>query len=66
MTQRKPVRFIFTIPQGKEDKWRLYRKILSEFNLEPTERIWGMVESDIDKFMEVAELVIKNKGDREE
>ncbi len=65
MTQKqKAVKFIFQVPRGKEDKWRLYRKVLLEFQKEPSSRLWMLIEEDLDRFMEVAELVIRKQENR--
>jgi hypothetical protein len=64
--QKRPVKFLFQIPRGKEDRWKFYREILAEFNIEPTARIWNLIEDDIDKLFTVVEIIQKEKVKKDE
>jgi hypothetical protein len=61
----KSKKFIFTVPREKEGEWLFYRKILAEFNIQATERIWDLIEQDIDHFIEIAKLTLEGEKKNE-
>lgn len=64
MTEKtKRLRFLLYIPKGREKEFELYKKIVHEMGLTVNERIWYMIDSDMNVVISVIN-VIKEKEEK--
>lgn len=62
--KRKEERFLIYVPKGKESEFRLYKKVLHEMGLTVNDRIFKMINDDMQIIISVVST-IKEKGDKE-
>jgi hypothetical protein len=66
MTQkRKGDKFLLYIPKGKEKEFELYKKVVRELGLTVNERIWSMIDSDMQTVITVIESIMKKEKKKE-
>lgn len=62
MTEKqKRDKFLLYIPKGKEKEFELYKKVVRELGLTVNERIWSMIDSDMQTVIMVIESIIKKE-----
>jgi hypothetical protein len=59
--KRKAVKFLLYIPKGKEKEFELYKKVVRELGFSANERIWAMIDSDMQTVITVIESVMKKE-----
>jgi len=62
MTEKKNAdKFLLYVPKGKEKEFELYKKVVRELGLTVNERIWSMIDSDMEIVMTVIKTMTKVK-----
>lgn len=59
--KRKADKFLLYIPKGKEKEFELYKRIVRELGFSVNERIWVMIDSDMQTVITVVESIMKKE-----
>jgi hypothetical protein len=66
MTEKKKgEKFLLYVPKGKEKEFELYKKVVRELGLTVNERIWSMIDSDMQTVITVIESIMKKEKKKE-
>ncbi|MCJ7630835.1 hypothetical protein MUP77_00305 [Candidatus Bathyarchaeota archaeon] len=66
MTEKeKQDRFLLYIPKGKEKEFELYKKVVRKLGLTVNERVFSMIQSDMETVMIVIESIMKKEKKKE-
>jgi hypothetical protein len=57
MTKNKQFRFLVTVPRGEEDRFKMWAKVLKEYNITANARTWNLISQDIEKLISIIELL---------